>query len=132
MPRKRILVIEDQDSLLKLESILLTAKGFEVKAVADGQGALDALNEEFPDLVLLDIMLPDLDGFEICRRIKEDPENRHVPVIIVTAKKTREDMDLGKKVGADAYITKPFKSAMLIESIQRLLAKKEPIARTDP
>jgi len=126
MSKKRILVIEDQDSLLKLESILLTAKGFEVKAVADGQSALLALNEQSPDLVLLDIMLPDLSGFEICRRIKKNPESVHVPVIIVTARKSREDMDRGEKVGADEYITKPFKSAVLIETIQKLLAKSEP------
>lgn len=129
MSKKKILVIEDQDSLLKLESILLTAKGFEVKAVADGQSALDALNEEFPDLVLLDIMLPDLNGFDICSRIKKDPERRHIPVVIVTARKSPEDMVRGEKVGADEYIIKPFKSAMLIESIQKLLAKADPMSQ---
>ena len=73
MSKKKILIVEDEESLLKLESILLTSKGFEVKGVSDGQAALDAIAEEHPDLVLLDIMLPEIDGFEVCRRIKSEP-----------------------------------------------------------
>lgn len=123
MSKKRILVVEDEESLLKLESILLTSKGYEVRAVPNGQAALDAIAEEKPDLVLLDIMLPEIDGFEVCRRIKSDAATRHIPVVMLTAKKTREDMAKGEKVGADWYITKPFKSAMVIETIQRFLVK---------
>ena len=123
MARKKILIVEDEESLLKLESILLTSKGYEVKGVANGQAALDVLAEEKPDLVLLDIMLPEIDGFEVCQRIKENPDTRHIPVIMLTAKKSREDMARGEKAGADWYITKPFKSAMVIETIQRFLAK---------
>jgi len=121
--RKKILIVEDEESLLKLESILLTSKGYEVRGVANGKAALDAIAEEAPDLVLLDIMLPEIDGFEVCRRIKENPETSAIPVIMLTAKKSREDMARGESVGADWYITKPFKSAMVIETIQRFLAK---------
>ena len=74
-----------------------------------------------PDLVLLDIMLPEIDGFEVCRRIKADDATKHVPVVMLTAKKSREDMARGEQVGADWYITKPFKSAMVIETIQRFI-----------
>ena len=123
MAKKKILIVEDEESLLKLESILLTSKGYDVRGVANGQEALDAIAEEKPDLVLLDIMLPEIDGFEVCQRIKDDPATRDVPVIMLTAKKSREDMARGEKVGADWYITKPFKSAMVIETIQRFLAK---------
>lgn len=123
MLRKKILIVEDEESLLKLESILLTSKGYEVRGVANGKAALEALAEEAPDLVLLDIMLPEIDGFEVCRRIKENPDTSHIPVIMLTAKKSREDMARGENVGADWYITKPFKSAMVIETIQRFLAK---------
>ena len=123
MLRKKILIVEDEESLLKLESILLTSKGYEVRGVANGKAALDAISEEAPDLVLLDIMLPEIDGFEVCRRIKENPETSTIPVIMLTAKKSREDMARGESVGADWYITKPFKSAMVIETIQRFLAK---------
>jgi twitching motility two-component system response regulator PilG len=123
MPKKKILVVEDEESLLKLESILLTSRGYEVRGVPNGQAALDAIVEERPDLVLLDIMLPEIDGFEVCRRIKSDPATRDIPVVMLTAKKTRDDMARGEKVGADWYITKPFKSAMVIETIQRFLVK---------
>ena len=123
MSKKKILIVEDEESLLKLESILLTSKGYEVKGVSNGQAALDALAEDLPDLVLLDIMLPEIDGFEVCRRIKANSATRHIPVIMLTAKKSREDMARGETVGADWYITKPFKSAMVIETIQRFLAK---------
>lgn len=123
MAKKKILIVEDEESLLKLESILLTSKGYEVRGVANGQAALEAIAEEKPDLVLLDIMLPEIDGFEVCQRIKADPETQDLPVIMLTAKKSREDMARGEKVGADWYITKPFKSAMVIETIQRFLGQ---------
>lgn len=123
MAKKKILIVEDEESLLKLESILLTSKGYDVRGVSNGREALDAIAEEKPDLVLLDIMLPEIDGFEVCQRIKDDPETREIPVIMLTAKKSREDMARGEKVGADWYITKPFKSVMVIETIQRFLAK---------
>jgi twitching motility two-component system response regulator PilG len=123
MPGKKILLVEDQESLLKLESILLTSRGFEVRGVSDGQAALAAIEEDIPDLMLLDIMLPDMDGFEICRMVKENERTRKIPVIMVTARKSSMDVQLSKEVGADAYITKPFKSAMLIETIQKFLGR---------
>jgi twitching motility two-component system response regulator PilG len=123
VPKKKILIVEDEESLLKLESILLTSKGFEVKGVTNGRAALEEIQKSHPDLVLLDIMLPEMDGFEVCKKIKDDPQTREIPVIMLTAKKTREDMEKGKEVGADCYITKPFKSAMVIETIQRYISK---------
>jgi twitching motility two-component system response regulator PilG len=119
--KKKILIVEDEESLLKLESILLTSKGYEVHGVGDGRAALDAVTSLKPDLVLLDIMLPEIDGFEVCRRIKANDETSHIPVIMLTAKKSREDMTRGEQVGADWYITKPFKSVMVIETIQRFI-----------
>jgi DNA-binding response OmpR family regulator len=121
--KQRILIVEDEESLLKLESILLTSKGYQVQGVANGKEALEAIKADPPDLVLLDIMLPEIDGFEVCQRIKENEVTKHIPVIMLTAKKSREDMSHGEKVGADWYITKPFKSAMVIETIQRFLAR---------
>lgn len=121
MAKQKILIVEDEESLLKLESILLTSKGYDVRGVSNGQQALDAVEEDRPDLILLDIMLPEIDGFEVCQRIKDNPETKDIPIIMLTAKKSREDMARGEKVGADWYITKPFKSAMVIETIQRFL-----------
>ena len=122
MAKKKVLIVEDEESLLKLESILLTTKGYDVRGVANGRAALDALDEELPDLVLLDVMLPEMDGFEVCRRIKGDPRTAKIPVVMFTAKKTVEDMEKGESVGADRYITKPFKSAMVIETMEQLLS----------
>lgn len=119
--QKKILVVEDEESLLKLESILLTTKGYLVQGVTSGLAALEAIDEEIPDLVLLDVMLPKMDGFEVCSRIKQNPATKHIPVILLTAKKTPEDISRGKEVGADEYITKPFKSANVMENIAKLI-----------
>jgi len=123
MKRKRILIVEDEESLLKLESILLSTKGYLVTGVKDGQAALDEVAANKPDLILLDIMLPLIDGFEVCRRIKENPDTKGIPVVMLTAKKSKEDMERGVRVCADAYITKPFKSSMVMEVIEGLLKK---------
>ena len=121
--QKKILIVEDVESLLKLESILLTTKGYLVQGVTSGVAALEAIEEEMPDLVLLDVMLPKMDGFEVCSRIKQNRETRHIPVILLTAKKTPEDVARGQEVGADHYITKPFKSAMVMDVIDSLVNK---------
>ena len=121
MKKNKILVVEDEESLLKLESILFTSKGYAVTGARDGKSALEAIALERPDLGVLDIMLPDLDGFEICRAIKENPETRTLPVIMLTAKKSSQDLERGRLAGADAYITKPFKSVKVLEVIEGLI-----------
>jgi len=123
MKRNRILVVEDEESLLKLESILLSSKGYSVTGVMDGRSALEEVRANKPDLVILDIMLPEVDGFEVCRQIKEDPDTRHIPVLILTAKKNSQDVTRGQQVGCDAYITKPFKSVKVLDMVQDLLSR---------
>ena len=121
MQKKRILIIEDEESLLKLETILLTAKGYRVSGALTGNDALKKISDETFDLILLDIMLPDIDGFEICCRVKQDPRTSGIPVVMLTAKKNPDDQTRGVACGASAYLTKPFKSAMIIEVIEKLL-----------
>jgi DNA-binding response OmpR family regulator len=121
MKKNRILVVEDEESLLKLESILLSSKGYNVTGVMDGKSALEEVMAHRPDLVILDIMLPEIDGFEVCRRIKENPATSAIPVVMLTAKKNSQDVARGTEVGANAYLTKPFKSAKVIEVIEELL-----------
>lgn len=121
MKKNRILIVEDEESLLKLESILFSAKGYCVSGVMDGESALEEISSHKPDLVVLDIMLPLLDGFEVCRRIKENPETSTIPVVMLTARKNSQDRARGLEAGADAYITKPFRSAQVIEIIESLL-----------
>ena len=122
MVKKKILIVEDEESLLKLESIMLESRGYEVIGVGDGQAALDAVATTKPDLVLLDIMLPKVNGFEVCRQIKTNEATRHILVIMLTAKNSNEDLLKGEQVGANDYITKPFKSEMVIKTVQRLLS----------
>lgn len=123
MQKKRVLIVEDEESLLKLETILLTVKGFEVVGAFTGKMALEKLATENFDLVLLDIMLPDVDGYEVCRLIRNDPRTSALPIIMLTAKKAQEDHDKGVLCGANAYLTKPFRSAMIIDEINNLLNK---------
>lgn len=122
MAKKSILVVEDEESLLKLESILFTSKGYDVTGVRDGRAALEALAQSRPDVVVLDVMLPGPDGFEICRAIKDNPETSDIPVVILTAKKSSMDLERGRTAGADAYLTKPFKSVKVLEVIEGLIA----------
>lgn len=121
--KKRILIVEDEESLLKLETILLTVKGYEVIPAFTGKMAIDKIGVEEFDLVLLDIMLPDIDGYEVCRQIRNDPRTATVPIIMLTGKKSQDDHDKGVSSGADAYLVKPFKSAMIIEEINKILAR---------
>lgn len=122
MPKKHhILIVEDEESLLKLETILLQVKGYDVTGAANGHDALEKLEKKTFDLVLLDIMLPDIDGFEICSRIKQEPRTSNTPVVMLTAKKNPDDQARGAACGASAYLTKPFKSALIIEVIAGLL-----------
>ena len=126
MTKNSILVVEDEESLLKLESILLSSKGYAVTGVGDGPGALASIRRSRPDLVVLDVMLPGADGFEVCRAIKEDPLTAAIPVVMLTARKSGPDLERGRLAGADAYLTKPFKSAKLLELVAGLLGAPEP------
>lgn len=123
MKKGKILVVEDEESLLMLERILLSSKGYSVTGVMDGKSAIEEIAANRPDLVILDIMLPEMDGFEVCRQIKDNPETNAIPVVMLTAKKSNQDVTRGMQVGADAYITKPFKSAKVIEVIEGLIGK---------
>lgn len=125
MAKNRILVVEDEESLLKLESILFTSKGYDVTGARDGNEALLAISADPPDIVVLDVMLPGKDGFEVCRAIKEDPLTSSIPVVMLTAKKSSIDLERGRTAGADAYITKPFKSVKVLEVIEGLLAGQD-------
>lgn len=125
MRKNRILIVEDESSLLKLETILLSVKGFEVTGVCTGSMALEKIEADEYDLILLDIMLPDIDGFEICSTLRANPRTAAIPIIMLTGRKTQEDHDRGVSCGADTYIVKPFKSAMVISEINRLLQNSE-------
>jgi CheY-like chemotaxis protein len=118
---KKILVVDDE-IILHILDFSLGAEGCEVITAADGEEALQKARTERPDLIVLDIMMPKVDGFEACRRLKADPETSPIPVILLTAKGREVDRQMGMEVGADDYIVKPFSPTRLIEKIGSYLS----------
>ncbi len=121
--RETVVVIEDETDILEVIEYNLVREGYQVFAIPDGEQGLAIVREKAPDLVLLDLMLPGLDGTEICRRLKADPLTRAVPIIMVTAKGEESDVVLGLGVGADDYICKPFSPRELIARMKAVLRR---------
>lgn len=123
MDKKRILVIEDEAELVKAVEIRLKSANYEVLVAYDGQEGLEKVKKENPDLIILDLMLPKVDGFKVCRALKFDDKYKHIPIILFTARAQENDKKLGKDVKADAYITKPFDHEALLDKIKELIQK---------
>ncbi len=116
-----ILVVDDSLAARQMISELLKSNGLTVKVASDGMEALNLLKKYRPDLVVLDIVMPKMNGYEVCRRIKSDPHTKEVPVVICSAKREEFDRYWGIRQGADAYIAKPFQPTELISTIKQLL-----------
>jgi DNA-binding response OmpR family regulator len=123
MPSERILVVEDEEDIRELIAYHLGREGYEVIQANNGLEALSLLRELNPDLVLLDLMLPGMDGLEVCRAIKQDPLTRDVCIIMVTAKEEESDQVLGLGLGADDYVTKPFRPRTLMARVEAVLRR---------
>lgn len=121
MEAKKILLIEDELDILKTSRIFLESEGFKVITATDGMEGLDKTRSENPDLIIMDIMLPKLDGYQACRILKFDDKYKYIPIIMFSARAQESDKQMGKEVGADAYITKPFEPKVLIDKIKELL-----------
>jgi DNA-binding response OmpR family regulator len=121
--RSTVLVIEDDPDIRELVEYNLKREGFKVVSAADGERGLESARRAAPDLVILDLMLPGVDGVEICRRLKEDPLTRGIPVIMVTAKDDETDVVLGLGVGADDYVPKPFGPKALIARVHAVMRR---------
>ncbi len=121
--RRRVLVVDDEADILELVSYNLNKEGFAVSSVADGQEALSKVRKEKFDLVILDLMLPGMPGMEICRVLRNDPNTRDLPIIMLTAKGEEVDKVLGLETGADDYISKPFSPRELIARIRAVLRR---------
>jgi DNA-binding response OmpR family regulator len=122
--KNRILIIEDEQDLAEALQMRLQDKNYEVTLAADGSEGLKKAHAEKPDLIILDIRLPKLDGFKLCRMLKFDEEYKNIFIVILTAKVQPADLQTGKEVGADAYLTKPYRSEELLETIERILGKE--------
>ena len=124
MSRERILVVDDEEDLLELVNYNLSREGFRVECVATGEAALAAARKNLPDLIVLDLLLPSVDGLEICRRLKADEKTKHIPIIMLTAKSEEADMVSGLELGADDYMTKPFSPRVLLARVKAILRRK--------
>ena len=121
MDKKRILVVDDERELVEMLSLRLEANDYEVFTAYDGQEGLDQARKLKPDLILLDLMLPKLDGYKVCQMLKFDEKYKQIPVILFTARAQEADLKLGEEMGADAYLTKPFEPDILLGKIAELL-----------
>jgi len=117
-----ILLVDDEPDLVQMVSMRLAAAGYEVTTAYDGQQALEQVKQARPDLIILDLMLPRLDGYKVCRLLKFDERYRSIPILIFTARAQTQDIQMATECGADAYLTKPFEPKMLLDKLQELLS----------
>ena len=118
---KRVLIVDDEPSILISVEFLMKREGYEVSVARDGDLALERIREERPDLVVLDVMMPKLNGFEVCEAVRADPGLSGVRILMLTAKGREAEMTKGLSVGADAYIAKPFSTRDLVDRVNTLI-----------
>lgn len=125
MPGEKILIVDDNPTNLKLVAYLMRAKGYEVSTAIDAQAAISEIQAQRPALILMDLQLPGIDGLELTRRLKADPETRGIIIVAVTAYAMKGDQDKAIAAGCDDYVTKPIDTRVLPETIARHLARSE-------
>lgn len=126
---KHILCIEDEPEMIDLIRLILGRRGFKVSGAAGGKAGLQAVRDELPDLVLLDLMMPDMDGWEVYQQMKADESTRQIPVIVVTARAQSIDKVLGIHIAkVDDYIAKPFSPQELLNSVEKVLGQKKALS----
>lgn len=118
---RNVLVVDDEPNIVLSIKFLMNQKGYEVRTASNGEEALKALQEQTPDLILLDVMMPKPDGYEVCQTIRATKEWRDIPVIMLTAKGREVEREKGLAMGADDYITKPFATRELVDKVQAIL-----------
>lgn len=131
MPETKILIIEDDDDVRELIKYNLARENYRVYDAADGEIGLDTANSLIPDLIILDLMLPGMNGLEICKELKSDKSTKNISVIILSAKGEETDIVIGLELGADDYITKPFSPRVLLARIKSVLRRKSRVTPSD-
>ncbi len=129
--KTKILLVDDEPSIVKMVGKRLEVEGFEVLIAVDGQDGLTKARAESPDLIVLDLMLPQLNGYEVCTMLKQDTRYQHIPIVLFTAKAQDKDEKLGMECGANAYVRKPFRAQELMEKIRSLLPAAPPTPPTE-
>ncbi len=127
MANNKILIIEDDRSLVGVLEYNLSNAGYEVSCAMDGQDGLNQVRSQLPQLIILDLMIPVIDGIEVCRRLRSIPETANIPILMLTAKGEESDQLIGFSVGADDYVVKPFSVKILLERIKSLLRRRNQI-----
>jgi CheY-like chemotaxis protein len=122
-PRPVILVVDDEEEIRSVMRLTLTLAGYEVREAGDGERALESLEKHQPDLILLDVLMPGMDGFEVCRRVRENSEMAQMPVLILSAKTDARSREEGLAAGATKYLTKPISPPQLLQHIAEVLEK---------
>ena len=122
--KSKVLAIDDDESILMLFDTILPKEGFNVVSTPRGGTGITMAHDEKPDLIILDIMMPKLNGYHVCRMLKFDEKYKSIPIIFLTARGQQYDKDVGKEVSADSYIAKPFDGEVLLKEVNRLLGKK--------
>jgi len=123
---KKILIVDDEEDIGFSIARRLAAAGYEAICAEDGVEGLRRAQTEKPDLIILDLMLPKMDGYKVCRLLKFDQRYKHIPILMLSARSQQEDIALGRETGAEAYMTKPFDGGELLEKIQELLGAATP------
>ena len=121
MDRKKILIVDDERELVEFVKLRLEANNYQALLAYDGEEVLNMVSKDIPDLIILDILLPKMDGHKVCETLKKDPKYYKIPIIMLTAKDREEDIILAKNIGADAYISKPFDAPLLLYHIKNLV-----------
>lgn len=120
----RLLLIDDHQSMRRLFEAILSLRGDELLYAENGRLGIAMARQEQPDLILLDVMMPDLDGFKVCQYLKGHEETRDIPVMFLTARGAEGDLESGRRAGADGFMTKPFQTAAILAQIDRLIAER--------
>ena len=121
MKRNKILIIDDEPQIVRALELLMQREGFDVRSASDGVEALSAIEDVAPDLILLDLMMPRMDGFELCQKIRSNPAWKNMIIVILTAKGRDIEREKGMALGADHYVTKPFSTREVVQLIKSAL-----------
>lgn len=123
MEKNRILLIDDHQTVFRLMEAIVRIKGYQLLYADSGQRGIVLARQEQPDLILLDVMMPDIDGFKVCQYLKDNEDTKHIPVMFLTARGAEDDEKTGLKVGAEGFVTKPFQTIDVLRQIEHFLTK---------
>ena len=121
MVKKTVLLVDDEKDLVDILTLRFQADGYEVIQALDGKEGLEKAKSEKPDMIILDVMMPKLNGYQVCKELKQDAKYKHIPIIMLTAKAQESDKFWGMETGADDYVTKPFDFGNLLETVKKYL-----------